>query len=212
MKSRLFWSVWSSILVPSYPSPLQLSALLSPLRAVPSGKHQPEQHHVLYTHFTHLSSPEHDWHFSTINWNPRRQSVAKLENCEHRKLSWQFRWSRLSADLQYKIEPYKYQHLNDFKAFVTMGKLGPSPEPGSVLWSMCWNHKYSHSLHPQAAAPPGAHRTHQGRPRVSKQEMTLLFSRFLLQCTMDGAPVISTGKRSLFSTIYPSSPNTTVFI
>lgn len=78
-----------------------------------------------------LHTPEFTWTWLAFfhnYWNPPRQFLAKLGNCEHRKLSWQFHWSRLSADSQYKIEPYKYQHLNDFNAFVTTGKRGISPD------------------------------------------------------------------------------------
>lgn len=47
---------------------------------------------------------------------PPGQLAVKFGNCKPRRLSRQFHWSRLSADLQYKIELYKYQHLSDFKA------------------------------------------------------------------------------------------------
>lgn len=174
-----------------------------PLRAVPP---QPEQHHVHPPH-----TPELTWTplaFFHNYWNPpgnlqQNQGTVNLENWADTSL--------IPADLQYKTEPYKHQHLGDFRALVTRGKLGISPkEP-----QFCDPHAGSTSAPPAAPTGCSPSQCPQDTPRkatVSTEEVTLLFSRFLLQCTMDGATVTSTGKCYLFSTIYPSSPNTAVSI
>lgn len=112
-----------------------------PLRAVPP---QPEQHHVHPPH-----TPELTWTplaFFHNYWNPpgnlqQNQGTVNLENWADTSL--------IPADLQYKTEPYKHQHLGDFRALVTMGKLGISPkEP-----QFCDPHAGSTSAPP--AAPTG---------------------------------------------------------
>lgn len=57
-------------------SPLQLSALLAPLRAVPTGTHQPDQHHVHSLH-----TPEFTWTplaFFHNYWNPPQAIHSKI--------------------------------------------------------------------------------------------------------------------------------------
>lgn len=84
----------------------------------------------------------------------------------------------------------------------------PQTRLSSVIY-MLESQVFTHFA-PRGCSPSTCPQDTPRRPCVSVEKMTLLFPMFLLQCTMDGAPVISTGKCYLFSTIYPSSPNTTV--
>lgn len=88
-------------------------------------------------------------------------------------------------------------------ATLPTGQLGISlADTGFVTYTL-GSRVFAQVLRPQASLQPidMAYMTYKGMPNVSVEQMTLLFPSLLLQCSMDGALVISTEKQYLFSTI-----------